>query len=217
MFGIGRHGWAAFDRYIADIARLFSGLRQATGSRVFVDATKWPTSPVGLGLVPGVEPVVVHLVRDPRAVVHSWKRTKPLTDREEGAEFPRWGTLHSGTSWLVRNLGAELMARRVSRTRFIRVRYEDFVRDPARVLREIAAAAGLADAPLPFVDGRTLRTGPNHTVGGNVNRLERGKVELQEDDEWRRQQGRVDRIGTTFLTFPLLARYGYPFQVGSRS
>ena len=40
-------------------------------------------------------------------------------------------------------------------------------------------------------------------------RFQRGKLELRLDEEWKKGMKRTDRYITTFLTWPLLLKYGY--------
>ena len=71
-----------------------------TGARVVVDSSRLPIEPVALGLVPGVDVRVAQVVRDPRAVVYSWKRSKITTDRDTGEYMPKFSASYSTTSWL---------------------------------------------------------------------------------------------------------------------
>ena len=60
-----------------------------------------------LGLVPGVDVRVAQVIRDPRAVVYSWKRSKRTTDRDDVEYMPKFSASYSTTSWLARNLVVE--------------------------------------------------------------------------------------------------------------
>jgi hypothetical protein len=96
------------------------------------------------------------------------------------------------------------------------VRYEDVVRDPELVLREVAAFAGvpLSDEALRFLGdgdghGRHADLGAAHTVSGNRVRFLSGRVPIRQDDAWQAAMHAGQRRTVTALTFPLLGRYGY--------
>ena len=201
--------WPELRRYVAVLEALYAEIAAVSGANVIVDATKWPTAPTPLGLVPSVDVRLVHLVRDPRAVVHSWQRRKALSDRADGA-MPRRNALTSMISWTVRNLVAERVGARWPTDRWLRVRYEDVVTEPAEWFGRMVTLAGHPGAALPLEGARTVVLGENHTVGGNEGRMRTGPVELRPDDEWMAAQTRGDRSVATLLALPLLRRYGYP-------
>jgi hypothetical protein len=202
-------GWPALRRYATAMETLFRTIADVTGAQVIVDSSKKPTNPAALGFVDGVDAAIVHLVRDPRAVCFSWQRRKAWTDRDEGGTTPRFGPVYTSASWIVRNVGAEMLARRWSRERTARLRYEDFCREPRTVIQQLVELVGLPTAALPFRDENTVVLEPTHTIGGNPNRMTSGEVQISPDSEW---VGKIDRQTArvaTVLTRPLLRRYGY--------
>ncbi|MGI8574509.1 MAG: sulfotransferase [Egibacteraceae bacterium] len=205
--------WEDLERFAAVTGRVYEAIAEVSGARVIVDSSKWPASPTALGLVPGVQTFLLHLVRDPRAVVHSWRRRKVWTDREVEAEMPRYSAPYSMASYAARNAVAEaLVARRGVRA--LRLRYEDLAADPAAALRRVLA---LVDEPMPeglFADGPVVRLAPTHTAGGNPNRLATGVITIRPDERWRLEQSRRDRLIATVAGAPFLWRYGYPLRPG---
>lgn len=201
--------WPELERYTDHLSDVYRSIAAETGARVIVDSTKWPASPTPLGLVPGVDVRIVHLVRDPRAVAFSWRRRKRWKDRPGQREMPRYGVVYSMASWWARNLTAEAVRRRQPADHSITVRYEDLVRRPRDTIARIADLVGAGDVALPFVDERTALLQPTHTVGGNPGRLNNGQIELRVDDQWVDDQPTADRLTATVLGVPLLSRYGY--------
>jgi hypothetical protein len=199
---------AALASYASVLGRLYRSIAAETGAGVIVDSSKHPSDAALLRSIPGVDPYFVHVVRDPRAVVHSWKRQKPDPDGQE--EMPRWSVLDTALNWDVVNAAADSLARAVGPGRLLRLRYEDLAREPLASVRAVAALAGHPDAELPFVDDHTARLRPNHTVSGNPNRFRTGETIIELDDEWASSQSWIDRWATTALTFPMLLRYRYP-------
>jgi hypothetical protein len=205
-------------RAYAEIAdRLYRGVAEAADARIVVDTSKHVPDAALLTLLPDVDPYFLHLVRDPRAVAYSWRRTMRSPGEGRNEEMPRHGAFTSGRSWLVTNVGARAVARSVGAGRSIVVRYEDFVANPRRTCERVLDLLGEPVMGLPFEDEHTVRLGANHTAGGNPVRLVDGATRIRLDDEWRREQGAADRLVSTTLALPILHRYDYPLLVRSRS
>jgi hypothetical protein len=202
-------------RYADVLTRVYAAVRRQTGASVIVDSSKHPSDAALLRHMPGIDAYWIHIVRDPRAVVFSWKRRKPDPDGQD--EMPRWSIAHTALNWDLVNGATDLLARTVGPARLLRVRYEDFMRSPRRTVGTVISMLGRgADSP-PFSDERTAEIAPNHTVSGNPNRFRSGATELRIDDEWVRAQPRSDRLATTALTAPMLLRYRYPLKPHAES
>lgn len=196
-------------KYPERLYRLYREIIDVTGCRVVVDSSKAPPYGYLLGRTPGIELYVVHLVRDPRAAAFSWLRKKLQPDRKDKSYLPEVGAVKSALIWDSWNAAAEVLWRDTP-DRYIRIFYEDFVRDPQSSVRAILELIG-EDGPLcpPFTGERSVRLGESHTVAGNPNRFQSGDVALKPDDEWAGKMRSRDRRLVTALTLPLLARYGY--------
>ncbi|HEX2088538.1 MAG TPA: sulfotransferase, partial [Actinomycetota bacterium] len=202
--------WKILRRYVEVMGRTYRALARAADARVVVEASRWAPSPTALGLVPGVESYLLHLVRDPRAVIYSWnKREKRWVDRP-GSPNIRYGALYSVTSWWARNFVAEMAASRRGRDRYVRYRYEDFIRDPGASLKAICSWLREPAPDLSFIAHGKAHMRPTHTVGGNPDRLRSGPIDIRPDDEWLTRMPLRDRIVGTALSIPLLQFYGYP-------
>lgn len=201
----------ALTAYAETQARLYRAIVAVTGAEVIVDSSKWPAHPGVLGRIDGVEPRILHLVRDPRAVAFSYRRHKPTGGRQPA--MPRFGVAYSATSWLARNAAVEVARRGAPSQRLL---YEEFAARPREAL---AAAATLLDrdpSDLPFVGARTVRLGATHLVGGNPGRFGGGEVTIQPDAEWSERLSARDAAVVTAVTAPLLGRYGYRRNLQSR-
>ncbi len=195
--------------------QLYRRIAESTGAWLVVDSSKRPSDAALLRLLPGVDPYVVHLVRDPRAVTHSWRRTK----RELGAvrrdeHMPRRSVLLSSSVWLELNALGQLVCRYFGADRARLVRYEDLVSEPRRTLTAILEMVGAVDIDLPISDDGWVELKPNHTVGGNPNRFATGRVRIERDDEWLAQLPRSHRWLCSLLCAPLMGRFGYPILSG---
>jgi hypothetical protein len=203
---------AAAGYYLENVERLYRAVANETGAMV-VDSSKLPTYCFLLHQVPSLRVRVVHLVRDPRATAHSWKRlraTGALEDDDE--EMDRFSVWKSAMLWSVWNSTARHLFS--NRSDYLQIRYEDLVTNPRAVIEEVRAFAGLPPDDEPFIDDHTVTLVENHAVAGNPNRRRHGQIRLEEDDEWRVALGSVDRATVTALTAPVLGRFGYPLLPG---
>ncbi|MER6576278.1 sulfotransferase [Nonomuraea sp. NPDC001023] len=189
---------------LAEYARAYRKVYEATGAPVVIDSSKHASLAHCL-VAAGMDVRVVHVVRDPRAVAHSWRRT--VERPEDGRPMTRWGPLRTSLHWTAQNAGLELLARQGALV--TRVRYEDLVARPEPTLTSLAGFLGLDVPGLPFLEGTTARLGPAHTASGNPMRFQVGGIRLRCDDSWRSGLPVRDRRLVTALTWPLRVRYGY--------
>jgi hypothetical protein len=196
------------EKLLINYGRLYVAMGAVTGSRVIVDSSKEPAHGYAMGMVPGVDFYVLHLIRDPRAAAYSWLKKKPQPDSEEIEHMHRQNPALSSALWDSWNASAEALWRRAPE-RYLRLRYEDFVADPRKSFERILGLVGVT-AELPLAGEREVRLGVSHTVSGNPNRFETGAVELRPDREWMDKMDYRHRALVTALTTPLLQRYGYP-------
>ena len=195
--------------YVTTVSSLYRNVAEVTGATVIVDSTKSPADAAILRAVSGVEPFFIHLVRDPRAVAHSWQRERLLTDLSQPRPMVRHPPAGSTMSWLAWNLGAESVRRAYPAGTSMLVRYEDFVSEPKSTIQEIIGLLDEPDRELSFLQGFTAKLEVNHTVSGNPSRYAVGSVELRADTEWTRELPSRDRALATAIALPLLRRYGY--------
>lgn len=194
------------EEYKNNLGRLYRAILETTGDRIVVDSSKLPLYGYVLETMPEIEFYVVHLVRDPRAVTYSWLRKKRRG--QGGAYMDRHHPIESSLEWDLCNVAAEKFWK-PSPERYLRLRYEDFVRSPRESVEQILRLVGEEPRSLPFISERGVSMGINHNVGGNPNRFETGVVELQPDEEWTLQMRPKDRMLVTSLTLPFLGRFGY--------
>jgi hypothetical protein len=210
-----RHTWRALRDGIATedrrqhaetMARTYRAIVEATGCQVIVDSTKIPGEAALLEHVEGIEAYYVHLVRDPRATAHSWMRQKDYAYK--------LSAFRSTAYWVTFNLASRaLVARHPERSLF--VRYEDFIREPAPLLRTLVERVGGDPGALPL-RGRVAELQPNHTVTGNPDRFRSGPTVIRSDDsKWRDELPTRDQLATIALAWPLMWKYGYPLTGGT--
>ena len=204
-----RHPTSEFREYADQTRALLAAIRTVSGRPVIVDSSKWPSRAFCLSLMPGVDLRVVHLVRDGRGV--AWSQMKPKkVDPKAGVQaarkpLPAW---RSTDLWLRCNLRAWLVCRRLPAATVGRVRYEDYIVDPQRVLAGIGRLVELDLSGL----GRALARGElmqvGHAIAGNRLRMA-GSVRLRPDTQWTTRMSAGDRWICWALAGWLLRSYGY--------
>ncbi|HLK43599.1 MAG TPA: sulfotransferase [Thermoleophilia bacterium] len=200
---------AAVDEYMAAFLHLYQAAREVSGG-ILVDSSKAPSY---LGLLQrrrDVDVRVVHLVRDSRAVVHSWARLRFRPDSGSGGaeHMALIGPRRSTADWLANNLAIDLLNAR-DRTASL-IRYEELVTEPAAAIQRmlgpwLAQPAALA----ALAAGGPIDIGTQHVVAGNPMRFQTEELRLKPDYEWRAAMPRSRRLAVGAATWPLLLRYGY--------
>jgi hypothetical protein len=195
------------------LEELYLAIAKHTGARVIVDSSKYPVYGRALTQIESLDLYAVHLIRDSRAVSYSWARKKRQPDKPGVAFLTRHGPVGSSMMWMTWNGLAETLWRG-SASRYTRLRYEDFIAQPAVAVSQLAAFLGEEAVGVELGEGGEVDIRMSHTVSGNPMRFDSGKVLLREDREWMRAMPRIDRCINVLLTWPQLLRYGY---MGRRS
>jgi hypothetical protein len=188
------NGWPA------TLSATYRAIADQTGAGIIVDSSKYASDAALLTHLDGVRPAYLHLVRDPHGVAMSWRSPKDYTGRR--------GPLNSTWYWLAFNQAAEAVAAARPHDA-VRLRYEDLMADPRAGVGAVLRLLGLPATANPVAPDGTVDLGPNHTVTGNPNRFEQGRIVLREDLRWRSGLPRWARYSTTVLAAPQLSRYDY--------
>ena len=196
------------------LSELYRGITEVTGASVIVDSSKYPSDAALLPRLVGVEPYLVHMVRDPRAVAYSWQRKVVQPDRPGGSFMAGHSVAASSLNWLAVNLAMERVARLYGADHSRRLRYETFIADPAGQVGELLRFLDVEPESGPFVSNDSAVLGPNHTISGNPSRFRTGLINLAPDLEYRTRQPIGTRRLVTTMTLPFLRRYEYPVRLG---
>jgi hypothetical protein len=158
--------------------------------------------------VPGLDLRTVHLVRDPRGVVNSWRKQVVRADGDGRDGMLRYGVVPASLRYLAYN-GLAHGLRLTGRYRFLR--YEDLVAAPRQTVARTLAFAGLAapDGALAYLRGDEADLAPNHAVDGNPMRLHQGPLTLRPDESWRSGLAVWEQRLVRTITAPLAIAYGY--------
>ncbi len=193
-----------FCRYTA---RIYSAIHRVTGCSVIVDSSKNPVYGYVLGRMPNIELYVVHLVRDSRGVAYSWSKLKRRPEIPWRVEYmDRHKPPKSSLFWTAAQLGAEILK---YKQRYLRIRYEDFIREPLKTTSRVLDLLGEEGAALDHIREDSITLEINHTISGNPMRMKKDAISLRLDSEWFSAMRRIDKFIVTLLTLPLLVKYDY--------
>jgi hypothetical protein len=178
---------------------LYRAIARRCDAEVIVDSSKYPAEAAALCGRSDLDTRILHLVRDPRATAHSWRRAKEY--------IPPMSVWRSGFYWTAFNLASDRIGVSFP-DRYLRLTYEEFTERPRQAVARVMALAGL-DGPVPVAADGSAVLGVNHTVTGNPDRLRQGPVRVVPDGAWTRELPRPYAALATVLAAPALRRYGY--------
>ncbi len=190
--------------YPTTVEKLYGKIPTITGSRVIVDASKSLVHYYLLSQLPNLDVYVVHLVRDPRGVEFSLLKRK----LQGVPEFLHHSLVKGSLAWTGKNILMEWLGKKAPQ-RYLRIRYEDFVRQPDINLRKICNLVGEDVASLPLIENNQFVVTSNHVIAGSPQRFRSGVDRLKLDEAWKEKMTANERKKVTLLTLPLLSRYGY--------
>ena len=204
------HGWynKKLEPLAAVLDSLYPAIAEHTGARFIVDSSKLPTYTYLLSRVPSIDLRIVHLIRDPRAVAHSWARPKKQLDTAVARAMTPIGPARSAVDWVVWNTTIRSLFADAS-VGYLQLRYEDLITNPETAVRRILEMADEADAPTPHLQGNTVELAGNHTVSGNPGRFKTGTIELALDEAWQRDMPASKRKLVERITAPVRRSFGY--------
>lgn len=197
-----------FDRYVQTLSALYAAVADVSGEQVVIDSSKIASHALMLRAA-CLSPRVLHLVRDSRGVMHSWRKS---VQRPDSADEPdlmlRYGVVSGCLRYLYYNVMAHVVALVLP---YRRIRYEDAVVSPGEAVRTALEQAGLpVDEPaITRLSSGEVDMTVTHSVDGNPMRFDIGSVSIRLDDAWRRELALPTQKLIMALTFPLLVRYGY--------
>ncbi len=197
------------NKYSAELSKLYASIAEVSASEIIVDSSKVPMYAHVLSLIPSIELHIVHLIRDPRAVAYSWRKRKKQPDggstEEIMGQMKPW---FSSLLWNVWNLYGEKIGKTQAAS-YSRVYYEEFTKTPKLTIEKILQQVGKSSQIIPVDSEGVVNLSLDHTVSGNPNRFQTGKVAIKSDDTWGEKIKLSDYYTSTLLTLPLLFKYKY--------
>ena len=199
-------------RYIELYSDLFRAFAHAAGSSIVMDNSKNPADAALLVDAPDVTAYCVQIVRDPRGVLfYARKRSSP----DDPGRFRPVETAKVAAYWTLRQLTFDALRRRYGDERSLVVIYERLMENPNLALADACRMLGEPEPAGDLQSGVPFQVPEVHGPdGSSVQRFVTTEVVLRVDDRWLSDLHSADRAMMTFLTYPLLRRYGYPIRTG---
>ncbi len=194
----GRSDRVRLRRYGMLTAHLYRRIAQVAGVSVIVDSSKNPSRALILKRYARLDVWCLHLVRNPVSVAESWRRSKGAMDDN----LPTYTQVQTYKRWMLKNLVCEALQARVP---YRRVPFETFTAAPRESLRDIKqwvpALRGKQDG---FATTSEIDFGPCHSLQGNPDRFENGRVEIRTSSSRP-----LANSGMTPIQMWFASRYGY--------
>jgi Sulfotransferase family len=187
---------------------------------VMVDSSKtaWGSTlmPFRMSKRLGKDFLLIHLVRDPRAV--AWSTIRPprrqrRTRKRRQHSSPGARSLRTAAGWTIANLACEMFDL-LHPDRYLLIRYEDLVREPLKTIGQIFARVTL-EPPANF--DHLQAPGNRHQLYGNAMRFETlSSSDVKEDAAWKTAMPNDYRWLIGRLCWPLCLRYDYGLRADAR-
>ena len=206
---------SSVDQYARRLAVLLRAISTQSQRSIVVDSSKYPSR----GLImwrtrsKGTDVRYIHMVRDGRGLL--WSKRRTADGQGLGLTPPDRNIADLAVWWVMSNvLSALLFGFR--RNRYLRIRYEDLMANPASVLEQVGRFVGV-DLTAVIEAVRNQRPLPvGHVVGGNRLRFNRALV-LKPDSEWQKNLSPEDERTFWGIAGWLARRYGYEAKAVSDS
>jgi hypothetical protein len=204
------------NEYSQILGRFYRSIQAVSGARIIADSSKEPSHAWILQSNRMIELHMVHLVRDSRAVTHSWRRKKVRPEVHWKVEhMAQYSVVRSSMEWNLRN--ALTGTHRNALASYTLLRYEDLVADPQSTLARIGDTVGEHWERDALPSGADMEFKTSHSASGNPIRFGVGRVQIKPDDEWVDQMKLWEKLTVTSLTAPGLIRFGYPLRQRSNN
>jgi len=171
---------------------LYDTISEVTGRSVVFDATKSIYRVKLLHLRQPTNFKIIYLVRDGRAVMHSYIRLG-------------YSPFYAAVGWLMGNLCANGLLRTIRRSMQLHIRYEDLCADPNSVLRRVCEFVGIEFEETMIA----FRDYPHHDISGNTRLLQSSETEILNRETWRHELSKWETRIFSIIGGILNRRLGY--------
>lgn len=195
--------------YVRAWRALVDILMEVSEAQFVVDSSKstWKVARrIALLKESGIEIRLIHLVRNPRAVMCSiQKGSNRLMEKGENPKL-RGGMGRGLVSWVSSNLLFERYQEKTG-SPFLRIRYEDLVEAPALEITRIGKWLDIDMETLVHKVVNNETFSPGHGISGNRMRRQ-GGIRIRPDHQWKMGMRMYGTLLSS-LSYPLAKRYGY--------
>jgi len=179
------------EEYLEINEKIYERILKCSGKSVIFDSSKEVNRAELLLFSKKLDIVLVHLVRDGRGVMWSYKR------KYGGVFSPLW-------RWVGGNLKVEILKKRNKKLKVVFIRYEDLVRNPKKEVMKILKEVNLSFEPSML----RFRAHPQHQFSGNRMRF-LSEEKIEEDLSWKKNLTFKDLVVFFILGGWLNKFYGY--------
>jgi hypothetical protein len=145
-----------------------------------IDSSKSLTHLALLSEIDNIDIYCVHIVRDPRAIEYSLLKRK-LSGHKRYVNHSILNLFKVD----LENLSVILFAKRFTRNKLIRLKYEDLVNNPKATIDYLFSHFSVA-APVDYIYNNVAKLSRHHSVAGSPSRQKNhGSVNIYEDMEWK--------------------------------
>lgn len=166
----------------------------------------------------------IHLVRDGRGQLWSWMkmghiplfnislRKKSHSKKEHKEQYYWWGPYLYAIAWVFYNLFSLLVIWKGRSKKSIRIKYEEFCKDPLKYIRIISELVDedLSDLVNLFEKNESFI--PNHLLAGNRLRMIKQITVRPPDEEWKTKLPEKYKRSFWLIASGLSRLYGYKFK-----
>ena len=168
--------------YTETTEKVYRNILASTGKKVIFDSSKVPDRAEVLLQNPNLDMVFLHLVRDGRGVAYSnIKRGRPA--------------FYFMKRWAINNIKVEIIKIRNRQAKTIFILYEDFAKNPEKIIKHILKEVGLPFEP----EMLSFKNKVHHLVGNYSLLFLRKDDQIKPSVEWKEQLPLKDRILFDFL------------------
>jgi len=201
-----------FKRYQKAIKDLYDSIFEVTNASIIIDSSKIAPFVNVVAQMEDFERYVLHLVRDPRAVAHSWQKTirREDVDASTNLFMEKRTPARSSIRWQLVNQFAEALKKHPS-IKYQYLKYENFAAKPDQYIADILKFLDLPVEAIPVEKGNTIHLKrEDFGIWGNPNvRTQKNIVKVKMDDQYKVELPWKDRMIATIYAMPLLWKYGY--------
>lgn len=193
--------WTADERHLVHATQsLYAFALELADADVLIDTSKTLPAMLFHDLSPQHVVTVVHLVRDPRAVVASTVRSRGVERGNPDSLPPGAGPSIAIARWWWSNVMAGIGSRRA--TDKLLVRYESFVSEPEAQTRAICGSLGIDFDPTTIEDRHLRVHSPSHAAVGNPRRGTE-ITPILPDERWKQDLSPARQRLVQATTWPL--------------
>lgn len=185
-------------KYLDLNEKLYESIVDISGKNIIVESSRIPGRLLALSLLDKFELFPIHLIRDPRGVMNSL-----INQDLRNYGVVKHSDLRRILEWNVNTVYSLKAMRELNTDRNFYIRYENFVRYPAKVLKELEEFLGYTFDYKEENGTVSVNLDSGHLFSGNESRFKTGLTKVTEDLKWKKQLRLQKKILIGATTLPL--------------